>query len=65
MRMSTTFSGVEEYVLADYRKPSQPAVNLYVGFYQSQKEGDIIHSPKNCLPVPDGHHRIGNRNGCF
>ncbi len=42
--------GVEEYVLADYRKPSQPAVNLYVGFYQSQKEGDIIHSPKNCLP---------------
>ncbi len=25
-------------------------VNLYVGFYQSQKEGDIIHSPKNCMP---------------
>jgi EpsI family protein len=21
-----------------------------VGFYQSQKEGDLIHSPKNCMP---------------
>ena len=42
--------GVEDYVLADYRNPAGEAVNLYVGFYQSQKEGDIIHSPKNCLP---------------
>ncbi|OGR12267.1 MAG: EpsI family protein [Desulfobacterales bacterium RIFOXYA12_FULL_46_15] len=42
--------GVEDYILADYRKPSGEAVNLYVGFYQSQKEGDIIHSPKNCMP---------------
>ena len=42
--------GVEEYVMADYRNPSGEAVNLYLGFYQSQKEGDIIHSPKNCLP---------------
>lgn len=42
--------GVEDYILADYRKPSGEAVNLYVGFYQSQKEGDMIHSPKNCMP---------------
>lgn len=42
--------GVEDYVLADFRNPSGEAVSLYVGFYQSQKEGDIIHSPKNCLP---------------
>jgi EpsI family protein len=42
--------GVEDYILANYRRPSGEMVNLYVGFYQSQKEGDIIHSPKNCMP---------------
>ncbi len=42
--------GVEDYILADYRRTTGETVNLYVGFYQSQKEGDIIHSPKNCMP---------------
>lgn len=42
--------GVEDYILANYKKTSGEMVNLYVGFYQSQKEGDIIHSPKNCMP---------------
>lgn len=42
--------GVEDYILANYQKNSGERVNLYVGFYQSQKEGDIIHSPKNCMP---------------
>jgi EpsI family protein len=47
--------GVEDYILANYRKPSGEMVNLYVGFYQSQKEGDIIHSPKNCMPGAGWH----------
>ncbi|MCP4671248.1 MAG: EpsI family protein [Desulfobacula sp.] len=42
--------GVEDYILANFRKFSGEGVNLYVGFYQSQQEGDIIHSPKNCMP---------------
>ncbi len=42
--------GVEDYVMADYRDLSGRGINLYVGFYQSQSQGDIIHSPKNCLP---------------
>ena len=25
-------------------------VHLYVGFYESQQHGEVIHSPKNCLP---------------
>ncbi len=25
-------------------------VHLYVGYYQSQRQGSTIHSPKNCLP---------------
>ncbi len=42
--------GLEDYILSNYARPSGEMVNLYVGFYQSQKEGDIIHSPKNCMP---------------
>jgi EpsI family protein len=42
--------GVDDSVLANYRSEKKGSVNLYVGFYQSQKEGDLIHSPKNCLP---------------
>jgi EpsI family protein len=32
------------YVLAEF------PVSLYVGYYGSQREGDSIHSPQNCLP---------------
>lgn len=28
----------------------QEVIALYVGYYQSQREGDAIHSPMNCLP---------------
>ena len=42
--------GVEDYILADYHNSEGRTVNFYVGFYQSQKEGDLIHSPKNCMP---------------
>ncbi len=42
--------GVEDYIMANFSKSSGEMVNLYIGYYQSQKEGDIIHSPKHCLP---------------
>lgn len=42
--------GVEDYILGNYRNRQGNRINLYVGFYQSQKEGDLIHSPKNCMP---------------
>ena len=42
--------GVDDSFLANYRDAKGGAVNLYIGFYQSQKEGDLIHSPKNCMP---------------
>ena len=42
--------GVGDSILAAYRAENGESVQLYVGFYQSQKEGDLIHSPKNCLP---------------
>jgi EpsI family protein len=42
--------GVDDSFYADYRAPGKPWINLYVGFYQSQREGELIHSPKNCMP---------------
>lgn len=42
--------GVDDYFLCDYRNPEGRQINLYIGFYQSQREGDLIHSPKNCMP---------------
>ena len=42
--------GVDEYVSRVYRGSDAAAVSLYVGYYQSQRQGDTIHSPMNCLP---------------
>ena len=42
--------GVDEYINRIYTSPQQASVGLYVGFYQSQRQGDTIHSPLNCLP---------------
>ena len=42
--------GVDDSILINYQGPQRRQVQLYVGYYQSQREGDIIHSPKNCMP---------------
>ena len=42
--------GVDDSFLANYNTPDGRHAELYVGFYQSQRQGDIIHSPLNCLP---------------
>ena len=42
--------GVDDYLLANYAAPEGRLVGLYVGYYESQRKGDLIHSPKNCMP---------------
>lgn len=43
--------GVEEYLNRVYRATGTGLpVGLYVGYYASQREGDTMHSPMNCLP---------------
>jgi EpsI family protein len=42
--------GVSDYTNRAYFNPAEPPVQLYIGYYASQKTGDTIHSPKNCLP---------------
>ena len=41
--------GVDDYLSRVYYQPNG-AVGFYMGFYGSQRQGDTIHSPMNCLP---------------
>ena len=42
--------GVNDYVNRTYADHSGQPIGVYVGFYASQRTGETIHSPKNCLP---------------
>lgn len=41
---------VTDYTNRRYFSSDAPEVDLYIGYYASQRTGDTIHSPKNCLP---------------
>ena len=45
-----TILGVDDSLLANYYNSKEKDIQLYIGYYKSQREGDIIHSPKNCMP---------------
>ena len=61
--------GVDDYLARVYRRQDRAAVGLYMGFYGSQRQGDTIHSPLNCLPgagwepVRQGRLTIANADG--
>jgi EpsI family protein len=42
--------GVDDYMARVYFTPERQGVGLYVGYYSSQRQGDTMHSPQNCLP---------------
>lgn len=42
--------GVSDYANRVYLQPADAPLSLYVGYYASQRTGDTMHSPKNCLP---------------
>ncbi len=42
--------GVDDHIERIYYSPDRFPVSLYIGYYQSQRSGDTIHSPLNCLP---------------
>jgi EpsI family protein len=57
--------GVDDYVNRHYAGASAVPVAVYIGYYGSQRQGDTIHSPQNCLPgagwrpVESGLHTVG------
>jgi EpsI family protein len=42
--------GVDDYVNREYFMAGSAPVGVYIGYYASQRQGDTIHSPQNCLP---------------
>jgi len=44
--------GPGDFLMRDYEDSAKKLipVNLYIAYFQSQRTGDTIHSPKNCLP---------------
>lgn len=43
--------GVDDYIIRSYySQERREFAGLYVGYYQSQRQGDTMHSPLNCLP---------------
>ena len=41
---------LNNYVDRVYRNAKGEWISLYVGYFEDQKSGQTIHSPKNCLP---------------
>lgn len=42
--------GVDDYIHRTYISEAGAPIGLYAGYYGSQRQGDTIHSPQNCLP---------------
>ncbi|MFL6466970.1 MAG: exosortase C-terminal domain/associated protein EpsI, partial [Pyrinomonadaceae bacterium] len=42
--------GASDYVMREYRSPYGQKLNLFIGYYDSQRTGATYHSPRNCLP---------------
>lgn len=41
--------GVDDSILAHYQDDIGTSMELYVGYYKSQREGGLSHSPRNCM----------------
>ena len=61
--------GVDDYIHRQYQRAGGAPVAVYAGYYDSQRQGDAIHSPQNCLPgagwqpVESGRLAIGRDSG--
>ena len=42
--------GLDDYISRFYVLPNNQGADLYVGYWRSQRQGDTMHSPQNCLP---------------
>lgn len=42
--------GVDDSILINFSDNGKQGIQLYVGYYESQRKGDLIHSPLNCMP---------------
>jgi EpsI family protein len=63
--------GVDEYINRIYVRSGAVPIGLYIGYYGSQRQGDTIHSPQNCLPgagwqpIESGYRSVSSAAGTF
>jgi|CXWL01.1.fsa_nt_gi EpsI family protein len=43
-------AGMTAFILRRYEPPGRPPYSIFVSYYDEQRQGKSIHSPKNCLP---------------
>lgn len=43
-------AGMTAFILRGYQSPGRPYYSIFVSYYDEQRQGKSIHSPKNCLP---------------
>jgi exosortase D (VPLPA-CTERM-specific) len=41
---------LDDYLLANYAQAGGGPINLYIAYYNSQRKGEAVHSPRSCLP---------------
>ena len=41
---------LSDYIMVNFRNGSNPSINFYTAYYESQRKGESIHSPSSCLP---------------
>jgi EpsI family protein len=41
---------LDDYYLADFTRGTEPPINYYIAWYDSQRAGRSAHSPRSCLP---------------
>ncbi len=41
---------LDDYLLADYVNDDGRQTNLYISYYNTQRKGEAVHSPRACLP---------------
>lgn len=62
-------AAMSSYILRFYGSRTNPAFTIYVGYYDEQRQGKSIHSPKNCLPgdgwepVESGSRTVATASG--
>lgn len=42
--------GADDFLVRTYSQARVPRIGLYIGYHSTQRQGDTIHSPLNCLP---------------
>jgi len=61
--------GPGEFLSRIYESPKEPYIDYLLAYFPSQRTGDTIHSPKNCLPgsgwvpIESGRMRIERPGG--